>query len=153
MTNDTAPTVDMLRDVMEQGFSGCGSPARMAALLLLGNNPAGVRSDDMRKAIRNADARVWDEGRMQTVLTAIRSAGLAAVERDDGGCMWWFSPGARETARLRGQWPLDGAPARQVVKRIDRRYFSESEGMVSNRTNGRTTTTNTTTSTTAGAAA
>jgi hypothetical protein len=129
MMNDDA-TVAALSNAMEQGFSGSGSPARMAALLLLGTHPAGVRSDDLRRAIRNADARVWDESRMQNVLTAIRTAGLAGVERDDKGSMWWYSPGAREVARLRGQWPPAGLPARQVVKRIDRRYFSEAEGMV-----------------------
>lgn len=116
MTNDDA-TVAALTNAIEQGFSAIGSPARMAALLLLGNHPAGVRSDDLRKAIRHADARVWDESRMQNVLTAIRNAGLAAVERDERGGMWWYSPGARHVARLRGTWPPAGLYSRHPAQR------------------------------------
>lgn len=116
MTSDDG-TVHALRDLVHQGFSGCGSPARLAALLLLGQHPVGVRSDDLRKAIRTADARVWDESRMQNVLTAIRTAGLAAVERDERGCLWWYSPGARQVAKLRGTWPPAGLGGRQPVQR------------------------------------
>lgn len=111
MMNDPAVPATWC-DALDSSFSGCGSPARMAALLLLGQNPAGVRSDALRLAIRTADARVWDEGRMQNVLTAIRTAGLAAVERDEFGRPRWYSPGARQVARLRGTWP---APASRTA--------------------------------------
>lgn len=103
------------------GFSSTGSPGRMAALLLLGTRPEGVRSDDLRKAIRTADPRVWDESRMQLALTGLRGTGLAAPERDEYGTLFWFSPPARRVAMLRGTWPPRGWVPRGPVRRMNGR--------------------------------
>lgn len=94
------------------GYLATGSPGRMAALVLLGKHPGGVSSVDIRAAIRHADPRVFDEGRMAAVLRNLREAGLAATERDEAG-LRWFSPGARRTAQVRGDWqpPMPAATA------------------------------------------
>ena len=120
MMNDKA-TAAVLQAEIEGGFSGCGSPGRLAALQLLGTAPLGVRSDALRHAIRAADPRVWDEGRMQNVLSALRTAGLVAVERDERGTFWWFSPGARHVALLRGTWPPPDMGARHPARRTHER--------------------------------
>lgn len=113
----SAPPADEGPAPPPPGFSSQGSPGRMAALLLLGNTPEGVPSDALRKAIRTADPRVWDESRMQNVLVQLRATGLAAPERDEYGSVFWFSPPARRVAMLRGTWPPKHWVPRGPVKR------------------------------------
>lgn len=120
MTNDDA-TVAALREELQGGFSSPASPGRMAALLLLGTRPEGVRSDELRKAIRTADPRVWDESRMQNVLVNLRATGLAVLERDEYGTLYWFSPPARQAGTLRGTWPPKHWVPRTTVRRTNGR--------------------------------
>ncbi len=97
----TAAAVDHSNsDADAGGYLTTGSPARMAALRLLGRQPCGVSSIEIRAVIRAADPRVFDDSRMKAVLNALRDAGLARTERDDYGIRW-YSPGARLAEQLR----------------------------------------------------
>lgn len=108
MTTDTTAE-PAIADADSGGYLATGSPGRMAALMLMAKRPEGVSSVDIRDAIRTADPRVYDDHRMKCVLRLLREAGLAATERDEGG-LRWFSPAARQAARLRRGWQPAAAP-------------------------------------------
>lgn len=102
MTTDTTAE-PITADAEAGGYLATGSPGRMAALLLMARRPEGVSSVDIRDAIRAADPRVFDEDRLKRVLRLLREAGLAATERDDAG-LRWYSPAARQAAKVRRGW-------------------------------------------------